>query len=121
MPTYEYVCTSCGHEFETFQSMKADPLTDCPACPEGPVRRKIGRGAGIIFKGSGFYETDFKDRKGEKPKESSESGSKGENKAETKSETKAGGSDANKGSSSNASTSNATSNASASTSAPKSD
>lgn len=83
MPTYEYICTSCAHEFEAFQSMKDDPLTDCPACAEGRVRRKIGLGAGIIFKGSGFYETDFKDRKGEKPKESGDGGKAKENGAKT--------------------------------------
>lgn len=71
MPTYEYICNDCGHEFEFFQSMKEDPLTECPSC-HGHVRRKIGLGAGIIFKGSGFYETDFKDRKGTKPTEGKE-------------------------------------------------
>lgn len=61
MPTYEYECTKCGHQFEIVQSMKDPHLKDCPqsAC-EGPVRRKIGRGAGIIFKGSGFYQTDYR-------------------------------------------------------------
>lgn len=73
MPTYEYVCKECDHAFEAFQSMKDDPLTDCPVCETGKVRRKIGLGAGIIFKGSGFYETDFKDRKGTKPTEGGDS------------------------------------------------
>lgn len=61
MPTYEYECTKCGHAFEAVQSMKDPRLTDCPqtGCA-GPVRRKIGRGAGIIFKGSGFYQTDYR-------------------------------------------------------------
>jgi putative FmdB family regulatory protein len=61
MPTYEYECTTCGHQFEIVQSMKDPRLTDCPqgGCP-GPVRRKIGRGAGIIFKGTGFYQTDYR-------------------------------------------------------------
>jgi putative FmdB family regulatory protein len=61
MPTYEYQCEKCDHEFEVFQSIKADPLTDCPKgkC-KGKVRRLIGTGAGIIFKGSGFYETDYR-------------------------------------------------------------
>ena len=60
MPTYEYECQTCGHQFEAVQSMKDPRLTDCPkeGCP-GPVLRKIGRGAGIIFKGSGFYITDY--------------------------------------------------------------
>jgi putative FmdB family regulatory protein len=61
MPTYEYECTACGHAFEVVQSMKDPHLTDCPqAGCAGPVRRKIGRGAGIIFKGSGFYQTDYR-------------------------------------------------------------
>ena len=61
MPTYDYVCESCDHQFEVFQSMSAPRLTDCPqdGCP-GPVRRKIGTGAGIVFKGSGFYQTDYR-------------------------------------------------------------
>lgn len=64
MPTYEYACQSCGHELETFQRMSDPPLQTCPSCTEPALKRKIGRGAGIIFKGGGFYETDFKDRKG---------------------------------------------------------
>jgi putative FmdB family regulatory protein len=65
MPTYEYLChnTACHHEFETFQSMKDDALVQCPVCSESTLKRKIGLGAGIIFKGSGFYETDYR-RKG---------------------------------------------------------
>lgn len=61
MPTYEYECKTCGHQFEVVQSMKDARLTDCPkeGC-KGPVERKIGRGAGIIFKGSGFYQTDYR-------------------------------------------------------------
>lgn len=59
MPTYDYVCQDCGHEFETFQSMKDDPLTECPSC-QGHIKRKVGGGTGIIFKGSGFYINDSK-------------------------------------------------------------
>lgn len=61
MPTYDYVCESCGHQFEAFHSMSAPRLTDCPldAC-DGAVKRKIGTGAGIVFKGSGFYQTDYR-------------------------------------------------------------
>ncbi len=61
MPTYEYQCQTCGHEFEARQSMKDPHLTDCPVetCA-GPVKRKIGLGAGFIFKGSGFYITDYR-------------------------------------------------------------
>lgn len=60
MPTYEYACRKCDHQFEVFQSIKADPLSQCPSCGEEELRRLIGSGAGIIFKGSGFYETDYK-------------------------------------------------------------
>jgi putative FmdB family regulatory protein len=61
MPTYDYQCQTCGHEFEARQSMKDPHLTECvqPGCA-GPVRRKIGMGAGFIFKGSGFYITDYR-------------------------------------------------------------
>ena len=60
MPTYEYACKTCGKEFEVFQSIKAEALTTCDCGRGGQVQRKIGRGAGIIFKGTGFYETDYK-------------------------------------------------------------
>lgn len=59
MPTYEYECEKCGHKFEEFQSITAEPLKKCPRC-NGEVRRLIGTGAGIIFKGSGFYATDYR-------------------------------------------------------------
>ncbi|MCB1227078.1 MAG: zinc ribbon domain-containing protein [Verrucomicrobiales bacterium] len=61
MPTYDYECQKCGHQFEARQSMKDPHLTECPVegC-EGPVKRKIGVGAGFIFKGSGFYITDYR-------------------------------------------------------------
>lgn len=67
MPTYEYVCEKCQHQFEVFQSMKDKPLTVCPKekCPQkrwgkGKVRRLLGTGAGLLFKGSGFYITDYR-------------------------------------------------------------
>ncbi len=67
MPTYDYVCQKCGYEFEQFQSMTEEPIKDCPECKSrGAVKRMIGMGAGIIFKGSGFYETDYK-RKSSSP------------------------------------------------------
>lgn len=59
MPTYEYKCLECGHSFELFQSMSADPVKVCPECG-GEVKRLIGPGAGPIFKGTGFYQTDYK-------------------------------------------------------------
>lgn len=82
MPTYEYQCEKCGEGFELFQSMKDDPIKDCPneACGgKGTVKRLIGSGAGVIFKGSGFYQTDYKGSNpssgGEKASESSKSDS----------------------------------------------
>ena len=65
MPTYEYVCTKCGHEMEVFQSMKDAVLTKCPACRKAALKRKVGGGAGLIFKGTGFYITDYKKKSGE--------------------------------------------------------
>ena len=61
MPTYDYACEKCGHEFEVFQSMNDPRLTKCPVkgC-RGKVQRKIGTGAGFVFKGSGFYITDYR-------------------------------------------------------------
>jgi putative FmdB family regulatory protein len=60
MPTYEYACKLCGHTFETFQSIKDEPLRKCPACKKAGLRRLISGGAGLIFKGTGFYETDYR-------------------------------------------------------------
>ncbi len=97
MPTYDYECEACGYEFEAFQSMSAKLLKKCPECGEPTLKRLIGIGAGVIFKGSGFYETDYRsagykksadaEKKGsEKPKVENES--KGENKNESKVESK---------------------------------
>jgi putative FmdB family regulatory protein len=60
MPTYEYQCTACDHRFEQFQSIKAGPVRKCPACGKPKVRRLLSVGAGLIFKGSGFYATDYR-------------------------------------------------------------
>jgi len=60
MPTYEYLCSSCGHRFDEFQSMTAKELRKCPACKKNALERLIGAGAGVIFKGSGFYQTDYR-------------------------------------------------------------
>lgn len=70
MPTYDYRCESCGYEFDAFQSISAEPLQQCPVCGN-MVRRLIGGGSGLIFKGSGFYITDYKKNAGgQKKKES---------------------------------------------------
>lgn len=60
MPTYDYVCDGCQHSFELFQSIKADPEKKCPKCKKLKLRRLIGPGAAIVFKGSGFYTTDYR-------------------------------------------------------------
>jgi putative FmdB family regulatory protein len=60
MPTYDYECDACGHRFEEFQSMKDEPLKKCPECKKKKLRRLIGTGAAILFKGSGFYQTDYR-------------------------------------------------------------
>lgn len=62
MPTYDYTCTKCGHEWEAFQSMKDEPLKSCPDCKKRSAKRMIGGGAGLIFKGTGFYITDYKNK-----------------------------------------------------------
>lgn len=66
MPTYEYLCDECGFKFEVFQSIAAEPVHICPRCG-GQVHRLISGGGGIIFKGSGFYETDYKKRSFSEP------------------------------------------------------
>ncbi|MCC8189249.1 MAG: zinc ribbon domain-containing protein [Planctomycetes bacterium] len=67
MPTYEYECEACGHRFDEFQYMSDKPLKKCPKCTKLKLHRLIGSGAGIIFKGSGFYETDYKRKEQPKP------------------------------------------------------
>jgi putative FmdB family regulatory protein len=77
MPTYEYQCDACGNKFEKFQSIKSAPIRKCPRCGKNKVRRLIGTGAGLIFKGSGFYITDYRSDS-YKEKAKSESGEKSE-------------------------------------------
>jgi putative FmdB family regulatory protein len=89
MPTYEYECTACGHRFDELQSFSEAALTKCPKCKKNKLQRLFGGGGAIIFKGGGFYETDYrrageKADKGEAPAETL----KPETKAETKSDTK---------------------------------
>lgn len=60
MPTYDYECSSCGHTYELFQSITAAPQKKCPSCKKNTAKRLIGTGGGIIFKGSGFYQTDYR-------------------------------------------------------------
>lgn len=95
MPTYEYVCDACGHQFEEFQSITADALTKCPACKKKKLRRLIGGGAALLFKGSGFYLTDYRSesyKKGAKADSESKApkseGGGSDNKGAAKSESK---------------------------------
>ena len=60
MPTYEYVCKACGHTFDELQSYTEEPLTKCPACKKKKLQRAFGTGAAILFKGTGFYQTDYR-------------------------------------------------------------
>ena len=68
MPTYQYRCSDCGHEFEVIQSMKEDKLKTCPECGKDALQRLIGSGSGLIFKGSGFYLTDYVKKDSGSPK-----------------------------------------------------
>ncbi|MFO0950830.1 MAG: FmdB family zinc ribbon protein [Isosphaeraceae bacterium] len=94
MPTYDYICDSCQHEFEAFESIQADPQTVCPECHAAKLRRKIGAGAAILFKGSGFYQTDYrsdsykKREAADKPSESKSSDSSSSSSSASKSESK---------------------------------
>ena len=75
MPTYDYVCDACHHEFEEYQSITADPLRKCPKCGKNKLRRLIGTGAAIMFKGSGFYQTDYRSDSYKKAAEADKSSS----------------------------------------------
>ena len=93
MPTYDYECRACNHTFEKFQSITAGVLRKCPKCGRKQLKRLIGMGAGIIFKGSGFYETDYrsesyKEAKKKEEKPATESKDKKDTKAKTTSEAK---------------------------------
>jgi len=87
MPTYDYECDACGYTFEEFQSITAKPLKECPKCKKKQLRRLIGSGAGVIFKGSGFYETDYKRKNRSSSKDSKSSSSdSGASSSESKSD-----------------------------------
>lgn len=94
MPTYDYECDACGHKAEVFQAISAEPLKKCPECKKPKYRRLFGAGAALVFKGSGFYQTDYrsegykKSAAADKPAESSSSEGKSDSKAESKSESK---------------------------------
>ncbi|MEM0983164.1 MAG: zinc ribbon domain-containing protein [Planctomycetota bacterium] len=87
MPTYDYRCNNCGHEFEKFQSISASRLRKCPSCKKNSLERLIGMGGAVLFKGGGFYETDYRS---ESYKKGAEKDKPSESKTEGKSDSKAG-------------------------------
>jgi putative FmdB family regulatory protein len=93
MPTYDYECDACGHRFELFQAISEEPKKKCPACKKSKLRRLFGTGAALMFKGSGFYQTDYRSESykkaaaADKPATDSGSNGKSESKGETKSTT----------------------------------
>ena len=89
MPTYEYKCKSCGNKWDLFQSMTAKHIRKCPACGKNTAERQFGTGAAIIFKGSGFYETDYRSEDYKKAAEADSKAAKGETAADTKADSKA--------------------------------
>jgi putative FmdB family regulatory protein len=94
MPTYEYVCAACNHRFEQYQSITAPPIRKCPSCGRQRVSRLIGTGAGVIFKGSGFYQTDYRSESYKKAAQAesgtdSKSDSKADSKVDSKTDSKA--------------------------------
>ncbi|HEY3968512.1 MAG TPA: zinc ribbon domain-containing protein [Planctomycetaceae bacterium] len=97
MPTYDYVCKACGNAWDEFQSMTAKPTKKCPKCGKAKAERIIGSGAGIIFKGSGFYQTDYRSdsyKKSADADSKSSSSSKSESKSDSKSSSSDSGSKA---------------------------
>jgi putative FmdB family regulatory protein len=89
MPTYDYECESCGHQFEQFQSITARPTRKCPECCKMKLRRLIGAGAGVIFKGSGFYQTDYRSESYKQGEKSEKKSSTDKDTTKKKDETKA--------------------------------
>jgi len=84
MPTYDYECQECNHKLEAFHAMSADPLKVCPSCGKPALKRQIGTGAGLLFKGSGFYQTDYRSDSYKKSAAADSSKPAGDSKKETK-------------------------------------
>ncbi len=89
MPTYDYECTKCSHTFDAFQSMSDEPLRKCPSCGRNTLRRLIGGGLGVIFKGSGFYVTDSKSAGSGKAAKKASDGTTADTPAKTSTDTPA--------------------------------
>jgi putative FmdB family regulatory protein len=91
MPTYDYSCDGCQHEFEVFEPITAQPQKKCPKCKKNKLRRLFGAGAGLVFKGSGFYQTDYRSEgykkaaAADKPADSAAPSDSGSKKSESKS------------------------------------
>jgi putative FmdB family regulatory protein len=92
MPTYDYECTKCGHTFDVFQSMSESPLKKCPECGQNRLKRLIGGGLGVIFKGSGFYVTDSRSSGSSNGKKSTDTAASASNGGSKESAAKNGGS-----------------------------
>jgi putative FmdB family regulatory protein len=88
MPTYDYKCNACKHRFELFQSMKDSPKRKCPKCGKSALERLIGTGAAILFKGSGFYETDYRSESYKKAADAEKAPAATDSKADSKAESK---------------------------------
>ena len=86
MPTYDYICNDCNKMHEYFQSMSDNPLTKCPECKKNSLRRVISGGTGLIFKGSGYYLTDYKNKKNKKTDTKDNSAKKNDKKIKKKKE-----------------------------------
>ena len=84
MPTYDYLCEGCGHEMEVFQSINADVLKTCPECNQDELKRQFGTGAAIVFKGSGFYQTDYRSDNYKKGQKADKPSDKKEDKSDAK-------------------------------------
>jgi putative FmdB family regulatory protein len=95
MPTYEYICENCRHKFEQFQTITAKALRKCPQCGKNKLKRLLGCGSGVIFKGSGFYQTDYRSESYKKGAQSETAGTaeakKGSDKDAPKKDSKAEG------------------------------
>ncbi len=93
MPTYDYECRECGHRWELFQQMKENPKRKCPECGRLKARRLIGPGAGIIFKGSGFYQTDYRSQSYQDAAKADKQAEKSDQKSDQKSASEKSSSD----------------------------